>query len=271
MLPILRIVPVGGVILAVLIVVMSLGAPDGSPGRMARALLPARGALMPIDEHPEGRQFLVRAALQRASELDRLRDLPSDPIAPPAVSEAPAALPAAVLAPVPAPPAAETSIAPPPDVAHEEQKVAGLPAERGDSDPEDVTGTIGEPKSAATLPIDIGETSSTELPPLPPLPEERPAEIRAPRLKSHNVTKNKKKVTHVVRRAKARVAKRARSRIARAAQPAKQEAPTSIFEGIFSGPASRRNGALPSPSARRGPAPAPAGTQSAGRTDTPTP
>jgi hypothetical protein len=187
-----------------------------------------------------------------------LRDLQSEPVMPPVVAETPSP-------PVAAPP--EVSMGPPPDVAQEEQKIAGLPAERTDSDPEDVTGTIGEQKSAATLPIDIGETSSTEL---PPLPEERPAEIRTPRLKSHNVAKNKKKVTRV-RGAKGRVAKRARPRVAKAAQPAKQVAPANIFDAMFSGPAPRQNGALPGPSARPGTKPAPAGRQAAGRTDTPTP
>jgi hypothetical protein len=163
MLPILRIIPVGGVFLAIAILVLSLGAPGGSHTVMA-PMLSARGPLQQIDEHPEWRQFLIRAALARADELGRLRELPDEP-----VRSAP-----------------------------EETKVAGLPIERSDADPEDITDTIND-APAATIPIEIGETSSTELPTI--RPDDRPPVVKTPaHLKSQNA--NRKKVARRFRRTK---------------------------------------------------------------------
>jgi hypothetical protein len=179
MLPILRIIPVGGVFLAIAILVLSLGAPGGSRIAMA-PMMSARGPLLQIDEHPEWRQFLIRAALQRADELNHLRDLPDEP-----VRSAP-----------------------------DEAKVAGLPIERSDADPEDITGTINE-APAATIPIDIGETSSTELPAI--RPDDGPPVVKTPdRLKSQNV--NRRKVARRFHRTK----------------PAKPEPPAlNFFEALF--------------------------------------
>jgi hypothetical protein len=84
---------------------------------------------MQRDEHPEWRQFLILAATKRASELNRLHDLPDMPAR----------------------------------SAQDTRRFAGLPAERGDADPDDETGTIADVPTM-TMPVDIGETSSTELP-----------------------------------------------------------------------------------------------------------
>jgi len=128
MLPILRILPVGGVLLAILILVLALSPPDGSRAPLSSAIGPARGALVDRDRHPEVRQFLILAALKRADELNRLRELPDTP--------------------------ARSGDA--------QSKVAGLPSERADTDP-DETGSINE-TPAVSIPIEIGEPSSTELP-----------------------------------------------------------------------------------------------------------
>ena len=71
------------------------------------------------------------------------------------------------------------------------RSVAGLPTGRSDTDPEadDATGSIVQPP-AATIPIDVGETSSTELPVA--TPEEQPPVIMTPqRLKSRNESRVK--------------------------------------------------------------------------------
>ena len=90
--------------------------------------MPARGALLDRDRHPETRQFLILAAIKRADELNRLRELPDTP--------------------------ARSDKAQP--------KVAGLPSHRSDTDP-DETGTNNE-TPGVSIPVEIGEPSSNELP-----------------------------------------------------------------------------------------------------------
>lgn len=155
MLPILRILPVGGVLLALMLLVLALNPPAGTHMPLAPSVAAMRGAMMTRSEHPEWRQFLMLAAIQRAEELNRLRELPDSP----ARSE-----------PAPAAP-----------------KVAGLPRERSDSDPEadDQTGSIVQ-LPAATIPIEIGETSSFELPVA--APERQPPVTR---VKSRNESRLK--------------------------------------------------------------------------------
>jgi hypothetical protein len=155
MLPILRILPVGGVLLAIMLLVLALNPPDGSHMQMAPSVARMRGAMIARDQHPEWRQFLILAAIRRADELNRLRELPDTPTR---TDSAPAA-----------------------------PKVTGLPTERSDTDPEadDATGSIVQPP-ATTIPIDIGETSSTELPVA--APEQQPPVIRA---KSRNESRVK--------------------------------------------------------------------------------
>jgi hypothetical protein len=184
MLPILRILPVGGVFLAIMLLVLALSPPDGSRVQLTPSVAPMRGAMLARGEHPEWRQFLMLAAIQRADELNRLRDLPDTPT--------------------------RTDAAP---------KVAGLPGERNATDPEadDATGSIVQPP-AATIPIDIGETSSFELSVV--APEEQPPVIRAPqRTKSRNESRNRA------------------VRPARRAKPGKTEpaAPPNFFETLFGG------------------------------------
>ena len=103
MLLILRVLPVGGVLLAILILVLALTPPDGSRGPLSSPGVPARGALSDRDRQAETRQFLIHAALKRADQLSRLRDLPDTPTH----SEEP------------------------------QPQLAGLPAERSDVDPEE--------------------------------------------------------------------------------------------------------------------------------------
>ncbi len=192
MLPMLRIIPVGGVFLAIMILVLALSPPDGSHQRMASAVMPARGPLQQIDEHPEWRQFLILAAVRRADELGRLRDLPDTPVREDVKEEAQAG-----------------------------EKLAGLPVERNDTDPDDTTGTIAE-LPGATIPIDIGETSSTELPTA--VPDEKPPVIKPRRVKAPS--ESRRKPVHRARQAK----------------PVKQPPPTApnIFEVLFGGQATQQ-------------------------------
>ena len=130
MLPILRILPVGGVLLAILILILALSPPDGSRSSLSAAIAPARGALVDRDRHPEVRQFLILAALRRASELNLLRDLPDTP------------------------PRSDN----PPETA----KVADLPSAPSDAEPEEPASASETPN--VSIPIEIGEPSPTELP-----------------------------------------------------------------------------------------------------------
>ena len=204
MLPILRILPVGGVLLAIFILFLALNPPDGPRSPLNTAMAPARGALVDVGHHPETRQFLIMAALKRADELSRLRDLPDTP------TRAAPAEPAAI-DPAPAAPAAE------------EPKVAGLPADRTESDPEP-----GEPAATETpkvsIPVETGEVSAPELPVAPKetgSAGENPEQARQP-------TKEQAKPQHETRR---RVAHRARrAKAARAPQH-----PLNLFEALFGG------------------------------------
>ena len=175
MLPILRILPVGGVLLAVTLLVLALSPLDGSRTHLRPNVAPVHGAMIERNEHPEWRQFLILAAIKRADELNRLRDLPDTPTI--------TAMPPAPAAPT-KPVAATTEPAKVADPST--PKLAGLPTERSDTDPGngDTTGSIAEQPSA-TIPIDIGETSAFELPVA--APEEKPPVIRTPqRSKAHN-------------------------------------------------------------------------------------
>jgi hypothetical protein len=201
MLPILRIISVGGVFLAIMILVLALGAPDGSHLSNGRgpAMLSARGPLMQIGEHPEWRHFLIQAALRRADELAHLRELADEPLA---------------------------GSAPEPEV-----KIAVLPAERSDAEPEDVTGTINV-APAATIPVEIGETSSIELPIV--TPEERPPVVLKP-IQVRSKIDIKKKIVRRMRKPKPPV------------KPEPAPAPANIFEAIFGISPTRQASATPTP------------------------
>jgi hypothetical protein len=181
MLPILRMTPVGGVLIAIVALVLGFTAPGLSRTRAARVEPPARGVLIEQAQHPEWRQFLILAAFQRADELSRLRDLPDNPVrsVPLPTSKPVTSMPKA---PLPATEILPAVMVPPPakDAAKDAAPVlAGLPVDRQDADPDDATGTISATPEAA-IPVDIGEASSTELP--VSKQEEKPPVIRTPEL-----------------------------------------------------------------------------------------
>ena len=169
-------------LLAIMILVLALSPPGGLNPALAPVNLSARGALIQLREHPEWRQFLILAATRRADELTRLRDLPDTP-------------------------------------ARSDRKLAGLPVDRSDADPDDTTGTINE-MPGVTIPIEIGEPSSTELPVT--APGDGPPVTRTPeRLKIPR--ESRKKSVHRSRRAKS-LAK---------TDPAPQ---SNTFEALFASP-----------------------------------
>lgn len=107
--------------------------PEAARPHLAHLPAPASGPLLAAEDHPEWKQFLILAALRRATELGRLRELPDSP----------------------------------PLTAPANGAVATLPATRSDAEPEDLTGSITTAPETV-VPIEIGETSSTELPVGPP-------------------------------------------------------------------------------------------------------
>jgi hypothetical protein len=182
MLPILRILPVGGVLLAIFILVLALISPDGSRPPLSPEVVPARSAFLDRDHRPEARQFLIHAALKRADELNRLRDLPDVPAQP--VNRGP--------------------------------KMAGLPADRSESDPD-------EPASMNATP-GVGIPFEAE-----PSPDEVP--VAAPEANAQ-ATKNPertKAAQHEIRR---------RTHRARNTRPATvpQPRPFNLFDALFGGP-----------------------------------
>lgn len=167
MLPIRWILPVGGVILAIAFLALAFAALGGSRSQMSNAA-PVRSAFIEWGERPEWRQFIILSAIQRrADELKRLRELP----------ETPARTDGAPVAP----------------------NVAALASNRNDPEDNEETG-VNVQTSAATVPVDIGESSSIEFPIAPP--EEKPPLIKTPqRVKSRQ--NRVKGVQHVRRHARA--------------------------------------------------------------------
>ncbi|RDV04655.1 hypothetical protein DXH78_08820 [Undibacter mobilis] len=159
MLPIFRIISVGGVFLAIAILALALVPPGSTRLVVAQQDITARGPLMDPGQHPEWRQFLIQSALRRAGEIERLRELRDTVVRPPAAPEAGAADEMTVTAAAP--------------------RVVIRPGALDDDQPEDPTGSIGG-HGGATIPIEIGETSSTELPVIGI--EETPPVIRMPAL-----------------------------------------------------------------------------------------
>ena len=219
MLPILRILPVGGVFFAILILVLALGAPDrsrsGKGPAPGMAMLSARGPLQQLDEHPEWRQFTIQAALRRADELAHLRELADEPIR----EARPAPL---------------------------DEKVAVIPVERSDIEPEDITGSVNA-APAAILPMDIGESSSAELPAVTHEETPPPVVKQPEHLKSKIETKKKtaqrphrtKSSAKPSAKSSAKSPAKASTRLS-AKGAAKQPQPANIFEAIFGTPETRQ-------------------------------
>jgi len=208
-LPLFRTILAGGV-LVMLALLAGFGAPR--PATSARAVAPARGPLIDAAEHPEWKQFLIKAAYQRSDEIERLKDLPNAPtIVPAPTVQEPDAVPTE---PPPQPAAELAAPAPGP------QQVAALSQGLDDNLPADPSGSIEA--SPTDLPIDIGEASATELPITIqdlPIPIERPQS-----LKRLNETQ--------------RIIKPAKRRHAKAQRPTQTQQPAQqpdFFSSLFGG------------------------------------
>ncbi len=210
MLPILRVIPVGGVLLAITILILALNPPGEPRTRLIDAA--ARGVLIAREQHPEWPQLLFRAALRRAEEISRLRDLPDTPVQLP---------PPAIPLPVQRPP-----------------EIAAVPNARSDAEPADVTGTIVQSPGSA-IPVDIGESSSAELPVIPH--EEQPPVIMTPR--RANEPRESQTAPEAITPRANKTARRAR----RARPAAKQQAATqpNLFESFFGAGAGAGSGVQP--------------------------
>lgn len=265
MLPILRILPVGGVFLAILILGLALTPPGARPLPLAPVDMAARGALIDRNEHPEWRQVLIQAALRRADELIRLRDLPDLPViteeaapaasqpviaATPVIAPQPKIAPSSVIASAPVINLPHADAAPSAAVSPEETatapvqttKVAGLPSTRIDADPDrdSITGTIEE-SPGATIPVEIGEASSIELPVV--LPPERPPILRTPERVRPAHESRRKQPKRIVR-AKAPVKPRAKPQAkTQATLPPLPRQQTGLFESVFNGRQNQRTAA----------------------------
>ena len=151
MLPILRTTLLGSVCLTLALLA---GFAVDEPGRphLSHVVAPARGPLIEAAEHPEWKQFLVQAAFRRADELERLRDLPAAPMIIEAVIE-PAVIKAENVESIVAP---EPADEPAP-------QVAALAQEPDPEVMEDITASIDQ-TPAGMMPVEIGASSSAELP-----------------------------------------------------------------------------------------------------------
>ena len=277
MLPILRILPVGGVILAIVILFMALSPRHAPQPRLGAPAAGVRGPLADRVDHPEWRQFMMLAALRRAEELARLRDLPDAPVKvepPPEAAPPPAAEGGSIAARSRAPPApaieavAQPEAAPPAEAERApEPKIAALPTTEEETKPDAALAAAPVPDEAATMLVEIGEASSTELPvqpreavaavnAAPPLPPSPPAVEPVRQVKAaiepvrqlkpaveparHTKPAAHKPVRHVkpVRRVKPHTVRRRHVARPRAPRPAGKRDPNNfnLFEQLFTPP-----------------------------------
>jgi hypothetical protein len=225
MLPFFRTISVGGVFLAITLLGLALTPPGTAHLRYVAVDAPASGALIDQGTHPEWRQFIMRAALRRAYAINALRDLPDTPEHLP---EIPNVAPAYTPPVFPETPSGGSS------------RVAGL-SERSGGGPDEETGSMGG--APAAIPIDIGESSSAELPafsaddkpppirmPLTEIPEQAPA----PRAKvSTTEAPEQFKPPVEPRKRTARHHRAIRAKTATPAAPAAVPPPFNILEAIF--------------------------------------
>ncbi|HET7848411.1 MAG TPA: hypothetical protein VFL51_05045 [Pseudolabrys sp.] len=161
MLPIFRMIPVGGVFIAMIALVQALTLPGPTRTRLIRVEAPASGPLIEREQHPEWRQFLILAAIHRAQEILALRSLPDTPALTAATVEraaAPAnAAPEPKVASAPAVPAVP-AVSPP---APMQQTGKKSPAQTPEQELASVTSPPGHELASVTSPAAAAAGSST--------------------------------------------------------------------------------------------------------------
>lgn len=139
MLPIVRLIPVGGVLFAIVVLALGFAFPAAQRTRVPPFDTAERGPLTPRIDGPRLHRFAIRATSGSAGAMG---DFGTAADAPESAT-----------------------------------KFAGLPATRTDSGPDDQTGSITQSPNS-TIPLGIGESSSTELPVTGP--EDLPPAIKMP-------------------------------------------------------------------------------------------
>ncbi|MGB8185530.1 MAG: hypothetical protein WCF37_10945, partial [Pseudolabrys sp.] len=130
---------------------------------LSSAIVPSRGAPFDRERQAEVRQFLIHAALKRADELNRLRELPDTP-------------------------ARSDNV---------QSTVASLPGDRSEADPEEPASINEAP--VVSIPVEIGEPSSAELPVAAPGESAPAAKKTEPAAKSQRESRR----VHRIRRVRA--------------------------------------------------------------------
>ena len=144
MLPILRIISVGGVSIASLILLLVLIPLEVIHPPLRAITGSASGTLIARDGYPERRQFLIKAALRRADQSKRLRLLPDTPL----------------------PDEASVPVKSKDDSIEPKAELAALPIQQIAADGQDAAGSTVR-LSDSSIPLGIGESSASELPVIP--------------------------------------------------------------------------------------------------------
>jgi len=190
---------------------------------------------MPVVTQPDAQ----KAAIQLAPAKEIVADVAPAVPAPEKSSDAPAipakeitpthqALPGADVA-APVAPAVVAETAGPPLPLVPPQQMAGLPSEPEIAESDNITGALDNPAIAATMPIAIGETSSTELPLV--MPPESTAPLPVPRPKAGALAKTPHTLGPRTGKRPVRAAKRPAAPAAK--QQAQATAKTNSFRSLF--------------------------------------
>ena len=197
--------------------------------------LPSTPTRMPVVAQPEAQKPAIQPApakeiVAAVAPAAPAAEMSSDAPAIPAKEITPThqALPGADVA-APVAPAVVAETAGPPLPLVPPQQMAGLPSEPEIAESDNITGALDNPAIAATMPIAIGETSSTELPLV--MPPESTAPLPVPRPKAGALAKTPHTLGPRTGKRPVRAAKRPPAPAAK--QQAQATAQTNSFRSLF--------------------------------------